>query len=122
MCSSVIPPLDFEYCLFPLLFSFSIVITAGNVTQLAGCGAMPISCAHRGADSHSGWLMVIDREAKLRYAQQWKDHQMLQAQLLLPFCKAEVQGFAALFNLGKPCVWIVPYMGFLLQLEKVQPK
>lgn len=42
MCvPSVIPPLDFGHCLFPLLFSFSIVITAGNMTQLAGFGAMP---------------------------------------------------------------------------------
>lgn len=78
MCSSAIPPLDFGYCLFPLLFSFSIVITAGNVTQLAGFGAMPTSRADRGAGRHSGWLMVINKKAKLRYAQQWKGHQMLQ--------------------------------------------
>lgn len=119
MYSSVIPPLDFGYCLFPLQFSLSIVITSGNVTQLAAFGAMPTSGggADGGAGSHSGWLMVMNKTAK-----QWKDHQMLQAQILLPFCKAYVQGFAALFHLGKPHIWIVPHVGFLLQLEKVQPK
>lgn len=34
VCSRLIPPLDLGYCLFPLQFSFSTVITAGSVTHL----------------------------------------------------------------------------------------
>lgn len=59
---------------FSLLFSFSIVITAGYVTQLAGFGFMPVSCAYGGVGRHSGCLLLPNEKAKLRYAQQWKDH------------------------------------------------
>lgn len=57
---------------FSLLFSFSIVITAGYVILLAGFGVMPIFCASSGVGRHSEWLLP-EEAAKLRYAQQWED-------------------------------------------------
>lgn len=68
-----------------LLFPFSVVITSGYVTQLAGFGVKPIFCAYSGVDRHFGCLLLPNKKAKLRYAQQWKDHQMLQAAAFASF-------------------------------------
>lgn len=99
---------------FSFLFSFSLVISAGYVTQLAGFGF----CTHSRLVRHSGCLQLQSRGMHGN----GRATKCCKPQLLLPFFNAEVQEFAALSPLGKPRMWPFLHLGFLLQLEKALPK
>lgn len=99
---------------FSFLFSFSLVISAGYVTQLAGFGF----CTYSGLVRHSECLQLQSRGMHGN----GRTTKCCKPQLLLPFFKAEVQELAALSPSGKPHMWPFPHLGFLLQLEKALPK
>ena len=97
-CVVLAPTTWFWVLSFSLLRSFSVVITAGYVAQLAGCGVMPVFCAYTGVDRDSG--CEPDEKAKLGYAQQWKGHQMLQTPAFASYFQSNSSGvcFAVSFS------------------------
>lgn len=92
------PTLWFWVLSFSLLFSFSIVITAGYVTQLAGFGVIPIFCAYSEVDRNSWCLLLPNEKAKLRYARQWKTHQMKQTPAFASFFQSISAGVCCTFS------------------------
>lgn len=96
---------------FSLLFSFFIVITAGYVTWLAGCGVMPVFCAYSGLGRNSGCLLLPNKKSKLRCAQQWKDHRILQSPAFASFFQIVSSGGCCTLSFRQTTCVAIPLSG-----------
>lgn len=99
------PPSWFWVLPFSLLFSFSVVITAGYVTQLASVGVVPFLYAYSRAGRHPGCCFYLMRKQGWSVHSNRRTNKCCKPLLLFPFFPSQVLGFCWLFPSGKPCTW-----------------